>query len=172
MKTNIILIGMMGVGKTTLANQLSQARKMQFVDMDSCIEKNEGRTISLIFQENGETYFRDLEKKYLYDFKGRACVISTGGGVVIQADNRRRLKELGTVIYLKASPDTLFKRLESESHHRPMLRLDSLKDRLVDLLDQRESLYQETADYILEVDDLSKKETFLCLSKLLDEIGL
>ncbi|MGN1171435.1 MAG: shikimate kinase, partial [Lachnospiraceae bacterium] len=106
---NIILIGYMGCGKTTLGIRLSYHMRIPFLDTDKLIEKNENREISGIFAQDGEEAFREMETETLRTLlrdKTRK-VISTGGGLPLREENRRLLKELGTVVYLRAEPETV-----------------------------------------------------------------
>ena len=112
----------MGSGKTTLGKKLANILKYQFIDLDSCIEENEARTISQIFQENGEDYFRNLERVYLHRLiEKEDVVISTGGGTPCFFDNMDKMNEYGKTIYINIHPKKLLPRLLSASNTRPLL---------------------------------------------------
>ena len=118
----IFLIGFMGCGKTTLGKKLAYILKHQFIDLDSCIEEQEGKTISQIFQEDGEDYFRNLERVYLNRIiEKEDVVISTGGGTPCFFDNMDQMNENGKTIYINMHPKELLPRLLSSSSKRPLL---------------------------------------------------
>ena len=111
-RNNIILIGFMGSGKTTFGKWIAANKKMEFVDTDELIEKENGITISDIFASKGEVYFRNLETDMLNKLLERDtqnCVISVGGGLPVKEENRALLSQLGTVVYLWADADELVK---------------------------------------------------------------
>ena len=116
-RNNIILIGFMGSGKTTFGKWIAANKKMEFVDTDELIEKENGITISDIFASKGEVYFRNLETDMLNKLLERDtqnCVISVGGGLPVKEENRELLSQLGTVVYLWADADELVKRLSGD----------------------------------------------------------
>lgn len=148
---NIILIGMMGSGKSSIGIALSYNIGWDFVDFDDLIEKKEGRTISEIFSNDGEEYFRKVESNILKEFKGKHIIVATGGGIVENVENIDILKKVGTVFYLKASAEELYKRVQKETH-RPLVKdEESFKQ----ILKRREKLY-EKADFTI---DTTKKRT-------------
>lgn len=158
---NIILIGMMGAGKSSVAKRLSEVCNMEWIDTDVLIETMTGLDIPTIFQRFGELYFRDLETKILKSLKAhKGKVISVGGGMVLREENQRILSDLGETIYLKASYKTLESRLIGDQM-RPLLKVESLEK----ILKDRESLYKTLADYIIETDGLSLDEVVSCLEK-------
>ena len=161
MKNNIILIGFMGCGKSTVGKQLAQDYGMCFLDTDAWIEDKEKITISEIFAAKGEAYFRELETKCLetllkenieesYNSKS-GKVISVGGGLPVKEENRRLLKKLGTVIYLKATEETIYERLKKDTT-RPLLQGDNPKQKIRELMDTREDKYIEASDLVVVVD--------------------
>jgi len=157
MMENIILIGFMGSGKTEVGRRLAERLGYTFVDTDAVIEKKEGRSIPDIFDEHGEAYFRDLETEVVKGLSGiRHHIISTGGGIVLNRDNIATLKQIGLVVWLKASPETIYERVRHESH-RPILRVDKPMEEIKRLLDLRSSLYSE-ADVSIDVDGLQVEE--------------
>lgn len=150
---NVILIGFMGSGKSTIGVRLSYKMKTPFIDTDKYIENKQKKSISEIFAESGEGFFRGLETetlKALLQEKG-IYIISVGGGLPVREENRRLLKELGTVIYLKASADELYERLKGDTE-RPLLQCEDPKQKISDLLTAREAFYEEAAHMIIEED--------------------
>ena len=157
MKTLIVLVGMMGAGKSTIGRFLSRVIKFDFVDIDKEIEKQEGKTITNIFNEHGEKYFREKEAEIINTFsKSQNTVMALGGGAFEDEKTRKLLKKNGIVVYLKATPQTLFKRIHKEIH-RPLLRKNFSVDTLAFILKKRIINY-EKAHYILETDNKTPKE--------------
>ena len=156
---NIILIGYMGSGKSSVAKALSEKTGMALMDTDHRIEENENRRISDIFASDGETAFRDMEtallKALLNDgFKG---ILSTGGGMPVREENRALLKQLGKVVYLKTSVDTLTMRLTGDSS-RPLLQgetAESKRKKIADMLEAREPAYMDAADAVIPTDEMT-----------------
>lgn len=150
---NIVLIGFMGSGKTEVGKRLADRLGYTFVDTDGIIEKKTGKSIADIFSEYGEDYFRKLESGVAGELSStRGHVISTGGGIVINRENILNLKKGGLIVWLKASPETIYKRVKSESH-RPLLDVEDPLDEIKRLLGLRESLYAE-ADISVDTDGL------------------
>jgi shikimate kinase len=149
---NLFLIGLPGAGKSTLGRQLARRLRKRFLDADGELEQRLGVSIPTIFEIEGEAGFRDREEAVLADLTALVdIVLSTGGGAVIRAANRRRLKENGTVIYLHAEPMTLWGRIR-HSRNRPLLKSADPLARLAELYAQRDALYRETATYVVESD--------------------
>ncbi|MDD6810807.1 MAG: shikimate kinase [Lachnospiraceae bacterium] len=150
---NIILIGFMGCGKSTVGIKLSYRMRRSMLDTDKLIEKEEGRTISEIFATDGEVYFRDLETKCLKNLiqteKNR--IISVGGGLPIRKENHILLKQLGTVVYLRASAETIYERVKNDTT-RPLLQGENPKEKIENLMEQRLVIYEQAADVIIDVD--------------------
>ncbi|QQR79306.1 MAG: shikimate kinase [Deltaproteobacteria bacterium] len=163
MKKPIILTGFMGTGKTAVGEQLSQKLGCPFLDTDVMVEKATGKTIPEIFEKQGEPAFRELEKKMLKKaLENEMIVISTGGGAVMDSDNRTLMKEKGFIIALSASPEVILERV-SQVDNRPMLKMadkEGKKDqqekleKIKNLLSKRSPFYRE-ANKI--VDTTSKK---------------
>lgn len=150
---NIVLIGFMGSGKTETGKRLAEKLGYTFMDTDSIIEKKMGKSISEIFREDGEEHFRGLEAGVVKELSGkRGCVISTGGGIVVNRENILNLKKDGLMVWLKTSPETIYERVKSE-HHRPLLRAEDPLQEINKLLSIREPLYTE-ADLTIETDGL------------------
>ena len=150
---NIILIGFMGCGKSTVGIKLSYRLRRALEDTDKLIEKEEGRTISEIFATDGEPYFRSLEteclKKLIQTTDGK--IISVGGGLPIRKENHALLKELGTVIYLRATPETIYERVKHDTT-RPLLQGDNPQEKIRTLLQERTPVYEQAADFVIDVD--------------------
>lgn len=138
---NIVLVGFMGTGKTTVGRILADALKLDFVDMDSIIEKRAGKPISTIFAQEGEPHFRALERALVRELAaGRNQVIATGGGIVLNPDNVRDFSATGLVVCLQATPETIYKRTAAATH-RPLLEQDDKFARIVSILEKRRALY-------------------------------
>jgi len=147
--TNIFLIGLMGSGKSSIGKLLAEHFEKDFVDSDDEIIKRTGVDIQTIFDIEGEDSFREREQSVLGDLsKLHNIVLATGGGAVLRKENRDNLKKHGHVIYLKASAAQLFHRLRYDKS-RPLLLTANPKAKLKTLLEERDALYKETADWIL-----------------------
>ncbi len=155
----IILIGMMGCGKTTVGKELSRLTGIPMLDMDTIIEEQIGKSIPEIFQESGEAHFRALETALLRyvesspPFSTSSFIISTGGGVVLSPVNRSILRRLGFVVWLDASAEVIVERT-SRSNNRPLLRTEDRLQVIQNLADKRRNLYQETAHLRIETSGL------------------
>jgi shikimate kinase/3-dehydroquinate synthase len=151
------LVGNMGSGKTTVGRLVAQRLQLPFYDLDRQIEQATGQTIANLFAQQGEQAFRELECKMLTQtiFVPRS-VIATGGGVVLNERNRRLMRHRGWVIYLRASPETLWQRLQHTTD-RPLLRTESPSETLQAIAQAREPLYQE-ADWVIDTDALCPEE--------------
>ncbi len=149
---NIILIGFMGCGKTTVGIRLSYRLRRTMEDTDKLIEKEEGRTISEIFRTDGEAFFRGLETDCLKKLirTARNMIISVGGGLPVREENRALLKQLGTVVYLCASAETIYERTKHDTS-RPLLQGDDPKGKIRTLLAEREAIYESAADIVIDV---------------------
>lgn len=147
----------MGAGKTTVGRQLAQRLSYQFIDTDHLIEEKSGADIPWIFDVEGEAGFRSRETAALDDLKGVSeRVIATGGGIVVTPQNHERLKGLGCIIYLQASVDQLWART-CKDKKRPLLQVDNPRARIEELVAQRNPLYQQLADFIVETDGKTSK---------------
>lgn len=149
----ICLVGMMGVGKTTIGRQLAAALGREFVDLDHVIEARCGVRIATIFDIEGEAGFRRRETATLDEYTRRSdLVVATGGGAVLAEENRRMLSERSCVVYLRAGADELYRRV-ARDRNRPLLRADDPRQRIVDLLAQREPIYESVAAVTLDTGD-------------------
>lgn len=152
MKDNIALIGFMGSGKTTIGKLLAKALEMKFIDIDKEIVKIENRSITEIFEKDGENYFRDLERKIIAkESADNNIVISTGGGVIIDNNNIKSLKETSFVVYLNCSIDCIYERVKGKKN-RPLLNTENVYEKIVELYKKREMLYKISCDYSVEID--------------------
>ena len=156
MKHNIILIGFMGSGKTSVGERLALKLSYEFKDTDRFIEQTVGDTISNIFKQKGEEYFRTLETNVLQELKNTMhhTVLSTGGGLPVKELNAKILKESGYVIYLRTSKEITIKRLKGDKT-RPLLSEDDLESKVERLLKLRDPIYERIAHKIITTDDKS-----------------
>ncbi len=152
---NIVLIGFMGCGKTTIGKQLAKNCNMTFFDTDFIIQQQQNKTIQQIFEQFGEKYFRILEKQTclnLLDVKN--SVISTGGGIIKCKECMESLKKNGYIIYLKATPEKIYQNLINDEN-RPLLKNKDKILTIKELLNEREKLYIKYADMIYDIKDSS-----------------
>ena len=148
---NVYLIGLMGAGKTTVGRKLAELLLLDFIDIDQLVEQRTGVSISHIFEIEGESGFRDREVKLLAEASaGRQAVISTGGGIILRPENRRVMRKHGQVVYLRASLKILWQRLK-DCQTRPLLQQPDPKAKLTQLMLERDPLYADEADIIVEV---------------------
>lgn len=152
-KDNIVLIGYMGAGKSTVGKALAVKKGYSFIDTDMYIEEREGMTISEIFKVKGEDYFRRLETEILTELKDTLdhAVLATGGGLPLRSENSELLKQIGTVYYLKADADTIYERVKA-STDRPLLQCDNPYKRICDMLEVRNPIYEKVCDIRLKTD--------------------
>ena len=150
---NVILIGFMGCGKTTVGLRLSYRLRMPVIDTDKEIEREEKRSISDIFAADGEEYFRDRETAYLRKLQKSAGnrIISVGGGLPLREENRNLLHGLGKVFYLHAGAETIYERLKHDTT-RPLLQGADPMSRIETLLSERDAYYMSAADVVVDVD--------------------
>jgi shikimate kinase len=140
-RRNIILVGFMGTGKTTVGRLLARRFRMTFLDMDDVIEEREGRKISAIFADSGEAYFRKVERDLVQELSQKSeLVIGTGGGIVLNPDNITDYSRSGLVVCLHAAPEVILRRVETQSH-RPLLEGGEKRRRILDILETRRPLY-------------------------------
>lgn len=158
-RQNIILIGFMGAGKTSVGNVLAKRSGKSLIDTDQMIEARAGMSISDIFKTQGEDAFRRLETEVLEQLISEAHgeIISVGGGLPLREENRALLKKLGCVIYLSVKPETVLQRLKGDIT-RPLLQGDHVREKVNDLLAYRGPIYESAADKIVAVDGKSVKQ--------------
>ena len=164
-KPNIVLVGFMGTGKTSIGRRLSTQLRMRYVDTDDVIERDSGRRISEIFEVDGEAAFRELESEAvlkvskLYNY-----VISTGGGVVLKEANMVELKRNGIVFCLTATPEEIYRRVRHQSH-RPLLQTPDPLTKINSMLEERHSYYAK-ADYMVETTGRSFGEVMAYIKRV------
>jgi len=167
---NIILIGMMGSGKTSIGKAISKTASLSFIDTDAMIENRLNMTIPQIFSQYGEAYFRSMEADAAQ--QAATCVntvIATGGGMVTNPQSMTLLKASGFVVYLRCNPRLLYKRT-AKDHNRPLLdtHMERL-EKLENLLSQRGHLYTQYSDFILDTDESTINElTEMILARVLE----
>ena len=146
----IVLVGMPASGKSTVGRSLARRLQMAFVDSDTVIERRLGCTIRSYFDSHGEAAFRDVEEEVIGELAlGPAAVLATGGGAVLREVNRQRLRGHGTVLYLRSSPEQLFRRVRHDTR-RPLLQVADPLKRLQSLYAERDPLYRECAHYVID----------------------
>jgi len=167
---NIVLIGMMGSGKTSVGRAISKKAGIAFIDTDAVIEAHRGMTIPHIFEHYGEAHFRSLEAEIAQQVASYTnTVIATGGGIVLNSRNMAFLRTSGFVVYLRCSPTQLYERT-AKDHNRPLL--NATNERLMKLetlLSQREHLYTQYSDFILDSDHASVDELSEMILERLNE---
>jgi shikimate kinase len=146
----IVLIGLPGCGKSTVGRQLARRLGLGFADSDHAIEQRLGCSIRDYFEREGEAAFRDVEESVVQELSlAGSGVLTTGGGVVLRPVNRQRLPQAGHVIYLRSTPEEVFRRLRHD-RNRPLLQVDDPLARLRSLFEERDPLYRETAHFVIE----------------------
>jgi len=161
---SLVLTGMMGVGKSTIGRLLAKRLKIKFVDVDRIIEKNERKTIKQIFDENGETYFRKLEKKItLKLLKNKKVVVALGGGAFINDEIRNKVLKTSVSIWLKVSLDKLHKRYR-RNDKRPLLNKKKLDKEVRNIYLSRKKIYS-LANFKINCDNIDKAKI---VEKILD----
>jgi shikimate kinase len=147
---SVALVGLPGSGKSTVGRQLARRLAIPFFDSDHVIEQRLGCSIREYFEREGEERFRDMEQEVLDELtQGAACVLSTGGGSVLRPHNRANLHQRGRVVYLRSTPEEVFRRLRHD-RNRPLLQVADPLQRLRDLYAVRDPLYRETAHHVIE----------------------
>lgn len=166
--SNIILIGPMGSGKTTIGRQLAKQLHRDFFDSDHEIENKTGANIPLIFELEGEEGFRKRETAMLdcLTLKNN-IVLATGGGAILADQNREMLSQRGKIIYLSATLDQLWERTRLDKN-RPLLQTDNPRERIASLLEQRDPLYRELADFIIDTGTGNVKTTIKKITSALN----
>ena len=156
MKSNIALIGFMGVGKTAVGKALAKRLGKKFVELDSLIEQRAGKSIPEIFQQDGEVAFRELEIEVTSKVAtGKNQVIACGGGLVLNKINIDRLREGAVIVYLTASPQIVLKRTSADRNGRPLLNVSDRAAEIKRLLAFRKPFYERAADISINTSRLS-----------------
>lgn len=157
---NIVLIGFMGAGKSTISEFLKTAFAMDVIEMDQIIAEREGMSISDIFEVYGKQYFRDLETNLLIEMQSRTnVVISCGGGTPMRECNVAEMKKNGRVVLLTAKPETILDRVK-DSHDRPLIENNKTVSFIAELMEKRREKYEAAADIVIETD--GKDELQIC----------
>lgn len=168
---NIALVGFMGTGKSTIAALLAKILKVSYVDIDKRIEKKEGMSITDIFSQKGEPYFRKVEKKIVAEISlGSDQIIACGGGVVLDGENVKNLKKDGFMICLEATPEVIINRTKNYKH-RPLLNVDDPKLKIDELLKKRRPYYAK-ADHTVDTSGLSEQEVAIEILSWLEGKGV
>lgn len=166
MKENIILVGLMGAGKSTIGRKLAAMLNMEFYDSDREIEERTGVDIATIFEIEGEQGFRDREEQVIADLCGKKnIVLATGGGSVLRKANRQLMSKSGHVVYLRTTADLLYSRIRYDKS-RPLMQTSNPLRTLKNLLDEREPFYLEIADTIMK----TGKQKVLVIVKRIHQI--
>ena len=167
-KGNIFLVGMMGAGKTTLGRALAQRLGLEFVDTDRMLVDRTGVPVATIFEFEGEAGFRRRECALIAELVTRdGLVVATGGGVVLSDENRRLMREHGTVVYLRARLESLWQRTRHDTA-RPLLATPDPRATLADLLGKRDPLYREAAHIVV---DTGAQSASSLVSKVVAALG-
>jgi shikimate kinase len=163
----VFLVGPMGAGKTTIGRQLAQLLHLEFLDSDQAIEARAGADIPWIFDVEGEAGFREREVRMIDELTQRdSIVLATGGGAILREENRTALSQRGSVVYLYASIRQQFERT-SKDRNRPLLQVPDPEGRLRELMAERDPLYREIADHVVETDGLPARTVAQQLSRAL-----
>jgi len=159
MKGNIILIGFMGAGKSSIGSYWSEKKSRPLIDTDQLIEQEAGMSIPEIFKELGEERFREIESSVLEKLYEKAdqTVISVGGGLPLREENRAVLARLGTVVFLRVKPETVLERLAGDTT-RPLLQAENKGARIRQLLEIRNPVYEQAAHLVIDVDDKAPEQ--------------
>ncbi|MFH1074226.1 MAG: shikimate kinase [Candidatus Firestonebacteria bacterium] len=172
LKSNIVLIGFMGTGKTSTGRIIARRMKRKFVDTDELIEEDAGLSIKEIFKKKDEKYFRKIEKKVIKIVSDKKnLVISTGGGIIKYPVNIKRLKKNGVVVALLSDEKVILRRVSTQKDKRPLLNSGNRaqdQKRLRELLQKRLPLYFEAADYVVDASRLAPAQAakkILCVLK-------
>jgi shikimate kinase len=156
---SLILIGYRATGKTTVGRILAARLGWVFTDVDDCIESVFGGSIAEIFTREGETGFRNREASALKALSGQnRCIIATGGGAILRIENRTMIRSLGFVVWLESGPETIWARMQGDpttAARRPNLTSSGGVEEVREVLKVREPLYRETADFVVNSDDIS-----------------
>ena len=162
---NVILIGFMGCGKTTLGVRLAGLLGFDFLDTDALIVKKAGCSIPEIFATQGEEAFRQIETQVLRELEGRErLIISTGGGIVTRAENQEILRRLGVIVWVTTSDMLLWNRVR-RNRDRPMLHTKNPRKTFLELLHQRKPIYQGLADLVEDTRGLNPEESAYGISE-------
>jgi len=165
-QSNIVLIGPMGAGKTTIGRLLAKGLGYQFVDSDKEIERKTGASIPLIFEYEGEAGFRKRESEIIAEIiQQQPIVLATGGGSVLLPENRLRLKSSGFIVYLYCQIDKQMERTHKDPN-RPLLMTENPRQKLLELFQYRDPIYREIADYVVDTGQSSSRHVVKQIMKV------
>ena len=168
-KRNIFLVGPMGAGKSTIGRHLAQQLHMEFLDSDTVIEERTGADIGWVFDVEGEDGFRVREEGVINDLtQQQGIVLATGGGSIMSKESRNRLSARGVVVYLETTIEKQLARTQRDKK-RPLLQTDKPREVLESLAKERNALYEEISDYVVQTDDQSAKIVANQIIQMLDE---
>lgn len=171
MDKNIILIGFMGCGKTTIGKILASEINWKFIDIDKQIQEEMKMSISEIFNRKGEKYFRKLERNFCkLASMDVPSVISTGGGIIKGSTNVDVLKRNGIFVYLESSPEKIYRNIKNDNS-RPLLNTPNKKEKIKELLEERKPLYEACADITVNVSEMSANKTVACIIEKLNMLS-
>lgn len=173
MGNHIVLEGIMGCGKSTIGIRLSYKMAMTVVDTDKLIEREQNKSISDIFREDGEEAFRLMETACLKKLCGqsRGQIIALGGGVPVRPENRELLKKLGMVVYLRTRPETVYERVKNDTS-RPLLQCGDPLQKIRELTAARASAYEDAADVTVDTDDMPMEQIIQCIVAEAEKRGI
>lgn len=155
---SIFLIGFMGAGKSTIARALQRKLGFPLIEMDERIVKEQGMSINDIFAQYGEDHFRDIESQLIVDIgKEEPSIVSCGGGVVVRPQNTQNMKEIGRIVFLKATPETIYERVKN-STDRPILNGHMNVEYIAELMEKRRALYEAAADITIQTDGKTREQ--------------
>src|SRR5579859_7838092 len=155
---NIVLIGMRGSGKTTVAKLLAEKLHKSFYDFDARLEETEKMPIAMVVKKHGWEYFRDKESEIVQEISEQTdAVISTGGGVILRKNNIDALSKNGIFVFLKTTVATMIKRIEENSNRPPLTKEKTLEEELDKILNERKPIYEQTANIIIKTDRKSTR---------------
>ena len=167
MLKTIVLIGMMGSGKTSVGKELAKNLRLDFIDSDLEIEKKCKKTIPEIFKSKGEDYFRKIEEKICCELiDGNPKILSLGGGAFINSNIRKKISNNGVSIWISTSLENIYNRLNKSKNKRPMLDYSNLKKSIKEIYDHRKSIYSK-ADITIKT---KSNDTKLIIKKVLDKL--
>lgn len=154
--SNLVLVGFMGAGKTSVGRELAHILEWEYVDTDALVEERSGSTVEEIFARQGETEFRRLESEVIKDIAASEhLIIACGGGAILRPENAQTLKEHGHVVYLHVDADQAELRLSRDATARPLLDGDDRGNRIRELLAVREPTYRAVSDMVIDTSALS-----------------